>query len=159
MTAADTDSQRIDEMLAAFPQRCTAAGLAATTQRRTVYECLARSLDHPTAEALYERVKGRLPGVSLATVYRNLRLFVAAGFVDEVATGASLSRFDANQTRHHHLICTVCGSVRDYYSDALDGMTAAVRPDERFEVREAKVNIFGHCADCRPPASSIDPHG
>ncbi|HYB98683.1 MAG TPA: transcriptional repressor [Candidatus Limnocylindrales bacterium] len=138
-----------------FAQRCRAAGLADTPQRRVIYRCLAESLDHPTAEAVYLRVKPHLPKVSLATVYRNLKLFAEAGIIDEVATGSSLARYDANQDQHHHLICKSCGSVADYYDDRLDGagvLTSAAVIDG-FEVHGAKVNVFGLCSACRPSAA------
>ncbi|HYC53592.1 MAG TPA: Fur family transcriptional regulator [Candidatus Binatia bacterium] len=141
-------------MAAAFAQRCRAAGLADTPQRRVIYRCLAESHDHPTAEALYLRVKPMLPKVSLATVYRNLKLFAEAGIVDEVATGSSLARYDANQDQHHHLICKSCGSVADYYDERLDGARVLGTKSllDGFEVHGAKVNVFGLCSGCRQSA-------
>lgn len=133
-----------------FAQRCREAGLADTVQRRTIYGVLAESKDHPTAEALYQRVKRRLPQVSLATVYRNLRLFRDAGMVEEVATGSSFARYDANLQPHHHLICRGCGCVTDCYSTEFDSIVSVGSRLDEFEVHDAKVNVYGLCRTCRP---------
>jgi len=144
------------ERVAAFGGRCRAAGLADTPQRLLIYRCLAESVDHPTAEALFLRVKPHLSKVSLATVYRNLKLFAEAGLIDEVATGRSLSRYDGNQDRHHHLICKACGGVADYYDDKLDGLAVATAAGLArglvaggFEVHDVRLDVFGVCAACR----------
>jgi len=146
-----TDGTReLSERIAGFGKRCRAAGLADTAQRHLIYRCLAESVDHPTAEAVFLRVKAQLPKVSLATVYRNLKLFAEAGLIDEVATGRSLSRYDGNQARHHHLICKVCGGVADYYDDKLDtlAVVAGAGAMGGFEVHDARLNVFGVCAQC-----------
>ena len=132
-----------------FPGRCREAGLADTVQRRAIYGALLESSDHPTAEALHDRVKRRLPSVSLATVYRNLRLFADAGIVEEVATGSSFARYDANMRPHHHLICRGCGCVTDCYSSKFDSVVAAGSELDEFEVHDAKVNLYGLCRTCR----------
>lgn len=145
--------------IAAFAERCRAAGLADTPQRRVIYGCLSESLDHPTAEAVFMRVKARLPKVSLATVYRNLKLFAEAGLIDEVATGRSLSRYDGNQERHYHLICKTCAGVADYYDDSFDSLAVVAgaglvdHVHGGFEVHDARLNLFGICARCRDRAA------
>lgn len=133
---------------AQFRALCREAGLADTPQRRVIYQTLRESLDHPTAEILYDRVRRSLPGVSLATVYRNLRHFADAGIVEEVATGSSFARYDANRDRHHHLICRACGSVVDYYSPEFDSIASARVQLEGFQVQDATVNVYGVCSKC-----------
>jgi Fe2+ or Zn2+ uptake regulation protein len=146
----------------AFSAACRDAGLADTAQRRVIYRALAESSDHPTVEAVHRRVAERLARVSLATVYRNLKAFVDAGLVEEVAVGGHRSRFDANMLPHHHLICRVCGTVRDYLPGAdheLGGehaeahaarieLGAAPRFIDGFEIDSAKINWIGICSPC-----------
>ncbi|MFQ5353123.1 MAG: Fur family transcriptional regulator [Candidatus Binatia bacterium] len=134
-----------------FHGLCRKAGLSATRQRRAIYSALRECGDHPTAETLYARIGGNATGLSMATVYRNLKLFVEAGIIDEVATGSSFTRYDANQAPHHHLVCKRCGSVRDYYCDALDRVGDEVGEPEGFEVQDLRVNLIGICAACRRP--------
>lgn len=136
-----------------FGAACREAGLAATPQRRVIFRVLADSRDHPSVETIHSRVHAILPRVSLATVYRNLKLFVQAGLVEEVATGQSHARYDANPLRHHHLICTRCGGVSDTYSEQFDSLgSAADRVVEGFEVHDFKVNLYGLCVACQQEA-------
>jgi Fur family peroxide stress response transcriptional regulator len=140
VTPADRD--------AAFEAACARTGLAATEQRRVIYRVLAESRDHPTAETVFFKIRSQAPRLSLATVYRNLRLFADAGIVDEVATGSSFARFDGNTQPHHHLICRQCGSVADYYSKSLDEFSPSKTALDGFEVQSMKMNFFGVCASC-----------
>ncbi len=152
--AEDLDG-KVAERITKFGERCRAAGLADTAQRRVIFRCLAESIDHPTADTLFLRVRKRLPKVSLATVYRNLKFFSEAGLIDEVATGRSLSRYDGNRDPHHHLICKACASVADYFEAKLDGLAlvSAVCSVSGFvgdfEVHDARLSVSGICADCR----------
>jgi Fur family peroxide stress response transcriptional regulator len=140
-----------------FAAACQQAGLAATPQRRVIYRVLADSRDHPNVETIHSRVHAILPRVSLATVYRNLKLFVQAGLVEEVATGQSQARYDANPARHHHLICTRCGGVSDTYSEQFDSLgSAADRVVEGFEVHDFKVNLYGICVACQQATQQSD---
>jgi Fur family peroxide stress response transcriptional regulator len=138
----------------AFAERCRQAGFAATAQRLLIYRCLATSYDHPTAEVLWSRVRNENSRVSLATVYRNLRAFADAGFIEEVATGASISRWDANEDDHHHLVCEGCGAVRDCYAGDLESLDLlapeALASQEilGFSIRSARINLFGRCEAC-----------
>jgi Fur family peroxide stress response transcriptional regulator len=136
------------EMDNAFEAACARAGLAATGQRRLIYRALAESCDHPTAETVFFKIRAKAPRLSLATVYRNLRLFAETGIVDEVATGSSFARFDGNTEPHHHLICKQCGSVSDYYSKSLDEFSPSAAALDGFEVQSMKMNFFGICASC-----------
>jgi len=120
-----------------------------------IYQRLAESVDHPNAETVFLRVKPDLPSVSLATVYRNLKLFAGADLIDEVATGRSLSRYDANQNPHHHLICRSCGSVDDYFEGTIDCLAAVLGAGASggfigsFAVQDARLNVYGVCGRCR----------
>ncbi len=134
---------------AEFARRCRDVGLADTPQRRVIFAALTSSKDHPSAEVLHGRVKERLPRISLATVYRNLSLFVEKGLVDGVATASSHARFDANPHKHHHLICKSCASVTDVYSAAYDALGVDRLESGGFEVQEIKVTGYGLCPRCK----------
>jgi Fur family peroxide stress response transcriptional regulator len=134
---------RVQDMAA----RCREQGLAVTPQRLTVFRALLESHDHPTPEMLYERVKVALPSLSMATVYKVLDALGALGVVREVAVVNDCRRFDANLERHHHLVCTRCKSVVDFYDERLD----AVRPTRSvrgFKAQEVSVQILGLCRAC-----------
>ena len=88
-------------------------GLAATHQRHVVYEAVVASHGHRSPEQIYAAVRKRVPSISLATVYNNLRLFVEHGLLREVTPHASTLRVDGNLEPHHHLVCSRCKSVQD----------------------------------------------
>ncbi len=142
------DKKRQEALVARFAARCREAGLVDTAQRRVIYGCLTESLDHPTAEVVHDRVRTRLPRVSLATVYRNLKLFSEAGLIDEVATGASFARYDANREGHHHLICKSCGAVSDSYADPFEMEGWPGELVNGFAVHDVKITAYGICAEC-----------
>ena len=96
-------------------------------QRETIYQAVLASRDHPTAEMIYEQLRTELPQLSLGTVYRNLRLLVEEGRLQEL--GGPTARFDGVTAPHTHLRCKRCGQVLDLeslpYDPALDRMAAA----------------------------------
>src|SRR2546425_7968361 len=89
-----------------------ARGLRLTRQRRIILEVVRATDAHPTAALVYRRVRRRLPRVSLATVYRNLRTLAAEGFIGERADASGL-RFDGNTAPHDHFTCVTCGRIYD----------------------------------------------
>src|SRR5918996_1906122 len=89
-----------------------ARGLRLTEPRRLILEAVRATDAHPSAFAVYRKVRRRLPRVSLATVYRNLRRLAAEGFLLERA-GVDGLRFDGNTSRHDHFTCLACRRVFD----------------------------------------------
>ncbi len=93
-----------------------AAGWRCTRQRTAVYERLAGMADlhaHPTAEELFVAVRGDIPSISLATIYKALEALVESGLVTKLPTGDGSSRFDARRGEHYHLRCLKSGAVED----------------------------------------------
>src|SRR5438034_10354793 len=87
-----------------------ARGLRLTRQRRIILEVVRATDAHPTAALVYRRVRRRLPRVSLATVYRNLRRLAAEGVLAERADPAGV-RFDGNTAAHDHFTFVACGRI------------------------------------------------
>ena len=93
-----------------IPDRCTAKGLRMTDQRRTIAEVLDEADDHPDVEELHARAAARDPKISLATVYRTVKLFEEAGILDRVDFGDGRARYeDAERDHHDHLIDLTTG--------------------------------------------------
>jgi Fur family peroxide stress response transcriptional regulator len=138
----------------AFVARCRAAGLAVTPQRLAIFERLAATDRHPSAEELHARVRRAMPTLSLATVYKTLQALTTAGAVRPVSRLGARGRWDANVSPHHHLICTDCGSVTDVVEPKLDAARrpgASVAARHGFAMAGHAVEIFGRCAACRTP--------
>lgn len=91
-------------------------------QRETIYQAVLASRAHPTAEMIHEQLRTELPQLSLGTVYRNLRLLVEEGRLQEL--DGPIARFDGVTAPHTHLRCRRCGRVLDLedvpYDPALD---------------------------------------
>lgn len=82
-------------------------------KREAIIDALRSTKTHPTAEWIYSRLKPHYPDLSLATVYRNLSLFIGEGSVISVGNVNGQERYDANVTPHPHFICDSCGEVID----------------------------------------------
>jgi Fur family peroxide stress response transcriptional regulator len=119
-----------------------------TVQRRAILEELVRRDDHPTADDVFAAVEGRIPGVSRTTVYRVLDTLVDVGAARRVAHPGAAVRYDAKVHRHHHLVCSRCGKVRDLEDASLDALAPRTRVGG-FEVHDYSVHFTGTCAACR----------
>lgn len=125
-----------------------ARGLRLTEPRRLILETVRATDAHPSALAVYRKVRRRLPRVSLATVYRNLRRLAAEGFLLERA-GADGLRFDGNTGRHDHFTCLACRRVFDVPPAANARARHRVAARTGFEVMDHRVEFYGFCAACR----------
>ncbi len=139
----------VNEKMAKLESLCREQGLPLTVQRRAILETLAARADHPTADQVYDAVKGVVRGVSRTTVYRVLEALVGLGVVARVSNPEARARFDADTARHHHLICTGCGSVRDCHDERLSGIEVPTEVGEGFEVKGFSLAITGVCGSCR----------
>jgi Fur family transcriptional regulator, peroxide stress response regulator len=128
-------------------------GLAATHQRQVVYEAVVASHGHRSPEQIYASVRKRIPSISLATVYNNLRLFVEHGMLREVTPHASTLRVDGNVKPHHHLVCSRCKEVQDIDSDLIDLKRLSSRLPKGFDLTQPVVEVFGLCHRCRAQTS------
>jgi Fur family peroxide stress response transcriptional regulator len=124
-------------------------GLAATHQREVVYEAVVSSHGHHSPEQIYAAVRRRIPSISLATVYNNLRLFVERGMLREVTPHATTLRVDGNIEPHHHLVCTRCKAVQDITGDFIDLKRLARQAPGGFDLTQPLIEVFGLCQRCR----------
>ena len=137
--------RRVDEMIG----RCREAGMNVTPQRLAVYKALLRSEDHPTPEMLFKAVKRSMPSLSLATIYKSLDALEKLGVVQAVQIDSDSRRYDANMNQHHHLVCTKCSKVVDFYDQRLNGVKPGPVP-HGFIPQFISVKIMGLCARCAP---------
>jgi Fur family peroxide stress response transcriptional regulator len=131
-------------------------GLAATHQRQVIYEAVVASHGHYSPEQIYAEVRRRVPSMSLATVYKNVRLFVEHGLLREVTPHAPVLRVDGNLDPHHHLVCTRCKSVQDIEGDFVDFKRLSRQLPGGFDLTQPLVEVFGLCKDCRQDAQSFN---
>lgn len=132
----------------AFIERCRQRRMKLTHQRMEIFRDLAASTEHPDAETLYQSVSSRVPSVSRDTVYRTLSMLEAEGLIRKVEPLFERARYDANLDRHHHFVCTECGIVRDFYSEALDDLPIPKAVEALGEIACAQVEVRGTCSAC-----------
>jgi Fe2+ or Zn2+ uptake regulation protein len=124
-------------------------GLPVTHQRQVIYEAVIASHGHHSPESVYAAVRRRIPSISLATVYNNLRLFIESGLLREVSPHAPTLRVDGNLEPHHHLVCSRCKIVRDIDGDFVDFKKLSRQVRDGFDLTQPVVEIFGLCRRCR----------
>lgn len=132
-----------EELVKSFREQ----GKKVTPQRQRIFQILQDNDTHPTAESVHAELVRDLSTVSLKTVYQTLHELVDMGEISPLDLGTGSSRFDPNRSKHHHLVCTRCHSVKDLYFDI-----GEVRiPEEQlcgFTAGEAEVTFRGVCARC-----------
>lgn len=130
-------------------------GLKVTPQRELLFELLWDSDHHPSADSLYAEARGRMPTMSLRTVYQTLNDLAAMGELHQLDLGTGAARFDPNVDVHHHLVCTGCGRVRDLYAD-YSAISVPAGAGGGFAVGEAEVVFRGLCEACQIPKHQTD---
>jgi Fur family peroxide stress response transcriptional regulator len=138
----------IERRLERFVQTCRGKGMKVTHQRMEVFRELAGAENHPDAETIYRHVRRRVPAISRDTVYRTLASLAEYGVVHKAEILFSRARYDANTNRHHHFVCTECGRVRDFYSEALNELPIPKAVASLGRVESAHVQLRGLCSVC-----------
>jgi Fur family peroxide stress response transcriptional regulator len=117
-----------------------------TPQRRAIVEYLASAHDHPTADEVLSAVNRQFPMTSRATVYNTLNWLKDAKLISEVQEGGQV-RFDPNTDRHHHFVCSRCGSVEDVEASAIGELHFAGVNGQQID--DFEVILRGICLDCQ----------
>jgi Fe2+ or Zn2+ uptake regulation protein len=136
----------VDELTERFRD----GGLRVTPQRQAIFRLLHGNDAHPTVEALYDAARAEMPTISLKTVYQTVHDLEAMGEVALLDVGTGSIRVDPNvEDRHHHLVCTGCGTVRDVLVDVAD-LRVPPRVRQTFAVQSVEVIFRGVCEACAP---------
>jgi Fe2+ or Zn2+ uptake regulation protein len=126
-------------------------GFRLTAPRQAVLEVVLGLKTHPTAEQIHRLVVRRAPGVSLGTVYRNLRLLVDAGLLGELP--GPRARFDANARAHHHFTCLHCGRIADVEAPVAEPqsrtLSRRVAARTGLTITHHRIDFFGRCRECQ----------
>lgn len=131
-----------------FRDLCARRGLAVTHQRQIIFETLLEMRGHPSPESLYELVQKKIPSISLATVYKNLRTFEEHGLIREVSPHHRSARLETNPDPHHHLVCIRCKAITDVPASDLEPIRLKKRAPAGFRVERYNVEMIGYCGDC-----------
>ncbi len=132
-----------------FRELCEQRGIAVTHQRQVLYEVMRAAGGHPSPEEVYARVRERIPTISLATVYKNIHLFVESGVLREVSLHHGSVRVEMAGEQHHHVVCSRCKSISDIEERELGPMPRRERLAGGFLVERYAIDVIGLCANCQ----------
>jgi Fur family transcriptional regulator, peroxide stress response regulator len=135
-----------------FRELCASCGITMTHQRQVLFEVLKSTPGHPSPEEVYVRVKKQIPSISLATVYKNIHLFLKSGIFREVSLHHGSLRVEMNRRPHHHLVCTVCKSICDIDEEELGLFKQPGKLPGGFLAERYSIDILGICAGCQQKA-------
>ncbi len=121
-----------------------------TTQRRQVLEAFVSSGRHLTVEELYELARRRNPGIGQATVFRTLKLLVAADMAKKVELGDKKTRYEIKHgvDHHDHLVCVECGRFIEAVDPAIEDLQDKLCRKFGFSPRRHSLEIYGFCRKC-----------
>ena len=123
---------------------CAQRGLRITEQRRVIAKVLSESTDHPDVEALHERASAVDPKISIATVYRTVRLFEEAGILDRHDFGDGRSRYEAAPEAHHdNLIDVESGKVIEFVDPELEALQRQIAEKLGYRLVDHRMELYG----------------
>ena len=121
-----------------------------TPQRRLLLSIMREAGRHLDAKEVYRRASERDPNISLATVYRNLRVFEKQGLINERHLGQARCYYEMKHLgEHQHLVCEACGQVIEFESPLIRKLVAEVQRKNNFSVTKVELYLEGHCHKCK----------
>ncbi len=130
-------------------KKISEAGLKVTPQRVAVAKAL-QELNHPTVDEIYSEVSTTIPGLSLATVYNVLDVFISKAIVEKVKNDADKMRYDLITEHHHHMYDNQSNRVEDYFDPDLDRLLQQYFEQKQikgFKLKQVKLQIMGEFDD------------
>lgn len=133
-------------------QLCVDQGLKLTGQRRTIARVLSEAEDHPDVDQVYRRATKLDPRISIATVYRTVRLFEEANILEKHDFGDGRARYEEVQDDHHdHLIDVKTGKVIEFFNEEIEVLKEKIAHDLGYELIDHRLELFA-----KPLGSSDD---
>lgn len=120
-------------------------------QRQAIKDYLMTHQNHPTADTVYQHVREDYPNISLATVYRNLKLLSECGEALALSLGDGIVHFDGNTQPHSHCICRQCRNVFDLEMDSFDHINTLAAAAFPGTIEGHVTYFYGICSDCKTP--------
>lgn len=125
-------------------QRCEQKSLRMTSQRKIIAQVLEDTADHPDVEELYTRASKIDPTISIATVYRTVKLFDEAGILDKLEFGDGRARYeDAERDHHDHLIDINSGSVIEFVDSDIEKLQETIADKLGYKLMGHKLELYG----------------
>jgi Fur family transcriptional regulator, ferric uptake regulator len=124
--------------------RCESLGLRLTDQRRTIARVIEEACDHPDVEELHNRATALDPRISIATVYRTVKLFEEAGMLDKHEFGDGRARYeDAERDHHDHLIDLHSGEVIEFFDPEIEALQERIAARLGYRLKGHRLELYG----------------
>lgn len=131
-------------------QRSEIVSYPLTAQRRLLLQLIRNTGGHIDAKELYRRASSTDESISLATVYRSLRLFQELGLVEERRLGQSSHHYEIRHpAEHQHFVCRDCGKVIEFQNPLIDQLVGTVQTEHGFSVTKTEFYLEGYCHECQ----------
>jgi Fur family ferric uptake transcriptional regulator len=125
-------------------KKCSERGLRMTDQRKVIAKVLSEANDHPDAEDLYSRASTIDPKISLATVYRTVRLFSESGIIETHDFRDGRARYETTDDDHHdHLIDVTTGDVIEFVDDEIEQLQHKIAEKLGYELVDHRLELYG----------------
>lgn len=122
---------------------------AMTVQRKTIYELLTATHDHPTASDIIERLKADGHHFAYATVYNTLKYLTEEGLIHELKLEGDACRYDARTEDHQHIVCTSCGKVDEVFAEAPSEWLRSIASQTGYDITDEQILFKGVCEGCK----------
>jgi Fur family transcriptional regulator, ferric uptake regulator len=130
--------------LSRIEEACIVNGMKMTEQRRLIARVLSESSDHPDVEQVYQRASELDPRISIATVYRTVRLFEEANIIERHDFGDGRGRYEELTDDHHdHLIDVQSGKVIEFQNEEIEHLQERIAREHGFELIGHKLELYG----------------
>ena len=125
-------------------KRCEARGMRMTGQRRTIAQVIEDSADHPDVEELFKRASALDSAISVATVYRTVKLFEEAGILDKLEFGDGRARYeDAERDHHDHLIDMQSGEIIEFVDPEIEELQERIAARLGYRLKGHRLELYG----------------
>jgi len=135
----------MNTQISSIEAACIEKGMKMTEQRRVIARVLSDSTDHPDVEGVYKRASSIDPKISIATVYRTLRLFDIANIIERLDFGDGRARYEVatEDSHHHHLIDMKTGDVLEFENEELENIKKQIAHDLGYKLVGERLELYG----------------
>ena len=123
--------------------RCLAKNIRMTSQRQIIIQVIEESDDHPDVDQLYLRSVELDNTISIATVYRTVKLLEEAGLIERLEFGDGRSRYEEAGEHHEHLVDIETGEVHEFYNEELETLKTEIAREMGYELIDHRLELYG----------------
>ena len=133
----------VEGPMAELYEKCLRVGLRMTLPRKIILEVIEAAEDHPDVDEMYRRAVEKDRSISIATVYRTVKLFEESGIIEKLDIGDGRSRYEEAGEHHEHLIDVESGEIIEFQNEELEEMKRQVALNMGYELVDHRLELFG----------------